>query len=408
MGKSAKVYLLIMLAIVVLIVVIDAGRPKPVNWEPTYSLDHKNPLDLYVFNQQAEKLIGRDRLKRITVTPFEYLREDSSMVNMLIINHNEYDMGDSVLLDAVARGSNLFISAENIISYFTDTLNVEYGDVDETMNLQTVDSVHLTLAMKNWSGRPLVLKPVLNSFAFTQLDERTTSILGRELMPDSLAYPNFVRIRLGKGNVFLHNQPQVFTNYALLYRSSSADYVAHLLAYLPKDKQVVWFVKDQTSNTGRPENESSLSVIFRYPALRWAWLLFIYGLLLYILFNAKRRQRIIPVRKPLRNTTVEFVQTIGNLYYQEGSTNNMMNKKIIYFLDKIRRHYYLETTNIDDVFVERLHSKSGKDRELINEIVRRIRDFRKLGTSIPSDLIELNDLMEEFWSANHVETNSVK
>ena len=397
-----------MLAIVVLIVVIDAGRPKPVNWEPTYSLDHKNPLDLYVFNQQAEKLIGRDRLKRITVTPFEYLREDSSMVNMLIINQNEYDMGDSVLLDAVARGSNLFISAENIISYFTDTLNVEYGDVDETMNLQTVDSVHLTLAMKNWSGRPLVLKPVLNSFAFTQLDERTTSILGRELMPDSLAYPNFVRIRLGKGNVFLHNQPQVFTNYALLYRSSSADYVAHLLAYLPKDKQVVWFVKDQTSNTGRPENESSLSVIFRYPALRWAWLLFIYGLLLYILFNAKRRQRIIPVRKPLRNTTVEFVQTIGNLYYQEGSTNNMMNKKIIYFLDKIRRHYYLETTNIDDVFVERLHSKSGKDRELINEIVRRIRDFRKLGTSIPSDLIELNDLMEEFWSANHVETNSVK
>lgn len=408
MGKSAKVYLLIMLAIVVLIVVIDAGRPKPVNWEPTYSLDHKNPLDLYVFNQQAEKLIGRDRLKRITVTPFEYLREDSSMVNMLIINQNEYDMGDSVLLDAVARGSNLFISAENIISYFTDTLNVEYGDVDETMNLQTVDSVHLTLAMKNWSGRPLVLKPVLNSFAFTQLDERTTSILGRELMPDSLAYPNFVRIRLGKGNVFLHNQPQVFTNYALLYRSSSADYVAHLLAYLPKDKQVVWFVKDQTSNTGRPENESSLSVIFRYPALRWAWLLFIYGLLLYILFNAKRRQRIIPVRKPLRNTTVEFVQTIGNLYYQEGSTSNMMNKKIIYFLDKIRRHYYLETTNIDDVFVERLHSKSGKDRELINEIVRRIRDFRKLGTSIPSDLIELNDLMEEFWSANHVETNSVK
>ena len=397
-----------MLAIVVLIVVIDAGRPKPVNWEPTYSLDHKNPLDLYVFNQQAEKLIGRDRLKRITVTPFEYLREDSSMVNMLIINQNEYDMGDSVLLDAVARGSNLFISAENIISYFTDTLNVEYGDVDETMNLQTVDSVHLTLAMKNWSGRPLVLKPVLNSFAFTQLDERTTSILGRELMPDSLAYPNFVRIRLGKGNVFLHNQPQVFTNYALLYRSSSADYVAHLLAYLPKDKQVVWFVKDQTSNTGRPENESSLSVIFRYPALRWAWLLFIYGLLLYILFNAKRRPRIIPVRKPLRNTTVEFVQTIGNLYYQEGSTNNMMNKKIIYFLDKIRRHYYLETTNIDDVFVERLHSKSGKDRELINEIVRRIRDFRKLGTSIPSDLIELNDLMEEFWSANHVETNSVK
>lgn len=397
-----------MLAIVVLIAVIDAGRQKPVNWEPGYSLDHKNPLDLYVFNQQAEKLIGRKRLKRITVTPFEYVREDSSLVNMLIINRNVYNTGDSVLLEAVTRGSNLFISAENIVSNFTDTLKVEYGDVDESINLQTIDSVHLILAMKNRTTRPLVLKPVLNSFAFTRLDERTTSILGKELMPDSLAYPNFVRIRFGKGYVFLHNQPQVFTNYALLHRSSSADYVAHLLAYLPKDRRVVWFVKDQTSQTGRPENESFLSVIFRYPALRWVWLLFIYGMLLYVLFNAKRRQRIIPVIKPLRNTTVEFVQTIGNLYYQQGSASNMMNKKIIYFLDKIRRHYYLETTNIDDVFAERLQSKSGKDIYLIKEIVMMIRDFRKLGTAIPSDLIKLNDLIEEFWLGKNEETNRVK
>jgi len=397
MGKTMKIYFAIMIAIVVVVVIIDAGKKKPVNWNPSYSLDHKNPLDLYVFNHEADKVIGSKRLNRVTVTPYEYLNANKGPANFLIITQNLYETGDSVLLEAVANGSTLFISAENIIKSLIDTLQVEYGDVDETMNLQSVDSVHLTLCTSSWSKKRLVVNPVLNSYAYTKLDKTTTTILGKELMPDSLVYPNFIRIKYGKGFIFLHNQPQVFTNYALLHRQSSAEYIAYILSYLRPDQPVVWFVKDQTSTTGKPVNDSLLSVIFRYPALRWVWLIFLYGMLLYVLFNAKRRQRIIPVVQPLKNTTVEFVQTIGNLYYQEGTTSNIMAKKIIYFLDKIRRHYYLDCTNPDDAFIAKLHNKSGKDLQLIKDIFTIIRDFKKLGTAIPSDLIMLNELIEQFW-----------
>jgi hypothetical protein len=229
------------------------------------------------------------------------------------------------------------------------------------------------------------------------MDKASTTILGNMETPDGETFPNFVRVKYGKGTIFLHNQPGVFSNVSMLDESNSADYVTHILSYIPQDKPLIWFVEGQTFHTGRPVNETSLSVIFRYPALRMTWLLFVYGMLLYVLFNTRRRQRIVPVVKPLKNTTVEFVQTIGNLYFQEGSTSNILGKKIIYFLDRVRNTYYLETSRLDNDFAIKLQSKSGKDKELIDAILTSIRDFQKLRTAIQVDLINFNNLIEEFW-----------
>jgi len=245
----------------------------------------------------------------------------------------------------------------------------------------------------------------MNTYSFVKMNPATTSILGMTQMPDSINYPGFVRVKFGKGLIYVHDEPQVFTNVSLLESHSSADYVAHILSYIPRKKPLVWFVGGQTRNTGKPINESALSVVFRYPALKMTWLLFIYGMFLYMLFNAKRHQRIVPVVKPLRNTTVEFVQTIGNLYYQEGRTANILGKKIIYFLDRVRNRYYLDTSKLDNSFADKLQSKSGKDRELIDAILVCIRDFQKLKTAIPGDLIKLNNLIEEFWKEENITHN---
>jgi hypothetical protein len=274
---------------------------------------------------------------------------------------------------------------------------LNYSYIENDFSLKKQDSVKLTLTMSNWNKRHFYLHPVFNTYSFVGMDKTSTTILGKMEMPDGEVFPNFVRVKFGKGTIFLHNQPEVFSNNAMLYESNSADYAAHILGYIPQDKPLVWFVQGQTYNIGRPINETPLSVIFRYPALRMTWLLFIYGMLLYLLFNAKRHQRVVPVLKPLKNTTVEFVQTIGNLYFQEGSTSNILGKKIIYFLDRVRLKYYLDTSRLDDNFAVKLQSKSGKDKELIDAILTSIRDFQKLRTAIPVDLINLNNLIEEFW-----------
>lgn len=397
MDKTFKIYLAVLLGVILVVFFIQKSRPKPVDWTPTYSLDNKNPLDLYVFNHEVDKIVQKGRLKRVTETPYEYISKNKSKVNFLIIKQNAYDYIDSTLLKEVSKGNNLWISAENYVKSFTDTLKLQYADADPSISLRKIDSIKLRLCMNSWHAKTFYLRPVLNSFTFTKMDSSVTAILGTTRMPDNVVFPNFIRIKYGKGYIYLHNQPQVFTNVALLSDASSADYVAHILSYITHDKPVVWFVKGQTRNTGEPLNETILSVIFRYPALRATWLLFIYGMLLHILFNAKRRQRVVPVINPLKNTTVEFVQTIGNLYFLEGDIPNIVEKKIIYFLDRIRHRYYLDTNKLDESFADKLHSKSGKDKALIDSILHFINDFEKTKSARQTDLVKLNSLTEDFW-----------
>ena len=400
MGKTIKLYLAGIFLLVLIILLIDTFRIKPTNWKPTYSLDYKNPFDLYVFNREIKNIIPENRITRILSTPYEYIQNQTDTVTYLMIRQNMYFIGDTVILEKVKEGSNLFVSSENFVRNITDSLALKYTEADSDLSLKKLDVLTLSLTNKNWSKANYKMKPVNNTFAFVDADAATTTILGTEKLPDGKIYPNFLKIKYGKGYVFIHNQPQVFTNHALLSEQSSAGYVAHLLSYIPKDRPVVWFVQGQTSNPNAPKNESGLSVVFRYPALRAVWLLLVYGLLLYIFFNSKRRQRIVPVIKPLRNTTVEFVQTIGNLYYQQGNTANVIDKKIVFFLDRIRKGYFIDTSKLDERFAEKLKSKSEKDIELITEIIDFINEFRKNKTAEKKDLIHINKLIEAFWDKN--------
>ncbi|MEJ7677787.1 MAG: hypothetical protein WKG06_07955 [Segetibacter sp.] len=63
------------------------------------------------------------------------------------------------------------------------------------------------------------------------------------------------------------------------------------------------------------------------------------GLLLYVLFEMKRRQRIIPVITPLKNSTLDFVKTVASVYYNEKDNNGIADKKVNYFLEFVRSRF---------------------------------------------------------------------
>ena len=114
-----------------------------------------------------------------------------------------------------------------------------------------------------------------------------------------------------------------------------------------------------------------------------------------MIFNAKRKQRIIPIIKPLANTTVDFTKTIGNLYFQEGNHDTIMEKKIIYFLEKIRHDYLIDTQILDEEFIKKVNQKTGKERQLIEKVVLLIKRQRKTFKSSEADLVELNRVIEK-------------
>ncbi len=98
------------------------------------------------------------------------------------------------------------------------------------------------------------------------------------------------------------------------------------------------------------------------------------GVMLFILFNAKRRQRVIPVRTPNRNTSVEFVRTIGNLYYQKISIPDLLKMRLGFLKERLKTDYQMSLDQNDAELIDRLSNKTGKPVDLITGFVDLIRD----------------------------------
>src|SRR5690606_19360837 len=127
----------------------------------------------------------------------------------------------------------------------------------------------------------------------------------------------------------------------------------------------VW---DDYYKVGKPIITSPLRFVLSQPALKWAYWLTIIGLLTYILFNIKRRQRIIPIIEPLKNATKDFVGIIAQMYFLEKNHLDLAEKKIAYFYDNIRTNYLLNTQSISDDFKLQLSAKSGVDIDFVNRL----------------------------------------
>ena len=146
----------------------------------------------------------------------------------------------------------------------------------------------------------------------------------------------------------------------------------------------------------RYQHVSTLGFILRNNSLRWAYYTGILFMILFVVFSIKRRQRIIPVVTPFRNTTLEFTETVGRLYFNRGDHKNIVEKKIKFFMEYIRSRYYMDTQNLDADFVEKLTIKSGIEKERIQYMTQLMISLLNKQVIADTELIQLNDLIEYF------------
>ena len=207
----------------------------------------------------------------------------------------------------------------------------------------------------------------------------------------------FIKTTYKKGTFYLHLQPSVYTNFSLLKSKKHQAYIENTLGYLPN---APIFYKSKI-RLGTPVSGSKLRFILSQPALRYAWYLGLILLVLFIIFNAKRKQRVVKTITPLGNSTLEFIKTIGNLYYETKDHNNLVDKKITYFLEYIRRVYYLDTQVLDEKFVKNLALKTNRSKKDITTLVNAIAQLRAKPEVTEQDLLDLNTLIEEFHNHKH-------
>ncbi len=397
MNKTVKIYIVFLVLLLVAIIYIDAVRPRPINWNPTYDLKDKIPFGLYVFDNESPSLLKNNKIEKIGKTAYEYfdpLYDADTLVKNYKVKGNVLSISQYYSIDKestyelfyfVSHGNTAFISATDFPQIFEDSLNVTTSN-----ELSKEEEIELSFANKNLKQSKYLFNIGASNSFFNKIDTLQTTVLGYQEM-NKKKNVNFIKVAYKQGFFYLHTQPVCFTNYHLL-KDNHSKYTENVVSYIPKGK-LLWFVKDQN---GEIASDSPMRFILSQPALKWAWLLSLIGILVFMIFNAKRRQRVVPIITPLPNTTLDFTKTIGNLYYQEGDHQNIVDKKIIYFLERIRNEYLIDTVILDDNFIKKLHQKSGKKLEDIEKVVRLINYQRKsYNQSIEEDLIEINNAIEK-------------
>ncbi|MGC1514838.1 MAG: DUF4350 domain-containing protein [Maribacter sp.] len=400
MQRRSKIILGLLVAVLVGIVVTELVRPKPINWRPSYTSDSKIPFGCYVLFNELQTIFPNSNIESVEESVYDLLIDrDSSIPSsyMIIDDFVSLDKQETnQLLNYVAQGNQVFIATSDLGGVLADTLNIT---IDRRYDFSE-DTVSVELTNKRYKGALFQYERGVYPAYFSSVDTANTQILGyinfaeKKFVQEDKAVnkraPNFIKTEFGKGIFLLNALPVAYTNYYLL--SDSNPYVAHTFSYL-KDEFLYW---DDYKKSGRTIITSPMRFVLNQPALKWGYYLSIIGILLFVVFKAKREQRIIPVLEPLQNSSVAFARTVGALYHQNKDYTNLNGKNINFFLSGIRRTYYLETTTLDERFIAQLSAKSGKSIQETKTLIELILHLKNKPMHTEQDTIILSKNINTF------------
>lgn len=382
MKKTFKIYAVIFIVVMVILALFEVNKKERISWRKNFNIEEKSPFGLFVFNNEAKDLF-KNNLRKIEEAPYDYYSRNKKGAHNIVVIEKELDKQSwKKILDQVSGGSDAMILVSRVPKNISDTIGYHSADIS------FAEENVLKLTDKEYQNDFIKLDKFPSGRGFSYIKPKV-EVLGKTVEKDNSDQANFIKVSFGKGTVYVHSEPLFLTNYYLL-KPGSIKYVQDVFSYL-QDRETIWFVENDTK-----VSRFFMRFVLSNPALKYAWWVLLGGLVLFIFFNAKRKQRIVPVVEPLKNTSLDFVKSIGNLYLQEGDFHDMMAKKGQYFLNKVRMDFLIDTQNLDEEFAKKLHLKTGKTMEIIHEAIALIKKGQDPYANVmKEDLTRMNKLLDE-------------
>mgnify|MGYP001091429568 CR=1 FL=1 len=387
--KKERKYIIIVAALFVVLILVQLFTPKPINWNITLSRYDKNPYGAFVLYELMPGIFPQQKLTYNNRTLYEIIEEEAYSEDNIIILCTELQMEEqdiSSILDFVDQGGQLLLASHlyrPIISKLSDTLELESAGLFQPENPEDSTFIYF----KNDTDQKFFYNLTQIPEYFISYDTANTEILA--LNEDKK--PVLIKTSYGEGEFIFSTTPLVFSNYYMVHQDHNR-VPEKILKYLPV-ADVYW---TNYYMMGRMESSSPLRFVLKQPTLSWAYYITLFSLLVYLVFSFKRRQRIIPIISPPKNASLEFVNTVGMLYFNRGDHRNIARKKIRFFLDHVRRHYFINTDLSDADFPQRLARKSNKDEKEVQELIRAIIHYQKKPVLSKDELMHLNGKIEKF------------
>lgn len=407
--------------LIVLIFVFGLNRgEKPFvtnNWKETYSPQDKGPYGTYVMKELLDTtgLFGN------------FIELDSDIGESLVDNEDVNDiyffigkrnyMSDEAaeeLIYFVENGNTAFLSTEQLPFYleeyfFLDSYKIYESVIDSS---QTFKFKHPKYQKKKFKFDYIYNNEIDLKYwdyfvddNYELWDESEVFVLGRNEKKQA----NFVKITYGEGAFYFHSTPYLFTNVCML-KKHGFEYAEIVLEHIPPGK-IQWDkynLYDNSSDNGdgdgdggdgnASENRSSpLEFIFKNKELIWAFLVFLFAVIMYTIFKGKRMQNIIHPKESKENTSFQYIETISSLYLQQNQHYKLVLIKEKNFLNYLSEKYYLTTNKANDDFIRKLAEKSKVEINAITEIFKLFQQFKDYELVSADMLVVLQNKLEYFY-----------
>lgn len=389
--KGYRGFIIIFSTLFILYIIAEINKPKPIDWTVSISRTDKNPYGGYIIYNQLKHIFPAAVIRSFRTSVYKHvnnLHETNTAYLILTPALRPTAAATNKMKNYVSKGNYIIASANLFYTPFLHSLGIEtttpvYFKPNDSTSVNFVNPV--LKETKNYT----FLQGTIDQY-FSKIDNAKTIILS----VNNRDKPVYVKIPFGRGAFFIHAAPLCFSNYFLLFRNN-ASYTSKALSYIPKDISKIYW--DEFYKSDQKESKTPFRFFLSNEYLAWALRLALIGLLLYVFFEMKRRQRIIPVITPLKNTTLDFVKTVAGVYYNEKDNNGIAVQKVNYFLEYVRNRFNISTQVLDEGFAEQLHRKSGVKTEEITELVSLLALAQTESEITDEILLDLNRNIDNFY-----------
>lgn len=429
--KSSRNFLFAMLVLFVLFCLLQVNLPKKFVWSPTFSHVDKQPFGCFVFDSVLTQSLPNGY--HVTKKTFfqldqEHAKEKISVL-MVVDQHNLKQLDVKYLCNIARRGGKVMVVASSSFDDGRNTDTVVVDELERTFKVRIEDGMYFSLrgilaglkAHDNdmydtiyWNNRETMYAAqsyrmfynmvggtlFVDSVPKVKRLAYTLSTAGYDYKLDSLyvgdftgfdtivdekerieridtfaikKIPTAVSVPYGKGKVIFVSSPLLFTNYGMLEGNTSV-YIFRLMSYLA-DLPVYRTEAYVKTDAMLVAEQSPFREFIKRPPLRWALYLALLGVVLFMIFTARRRQRVIPIMSKPANRSLEFIQLIGTLYYQRKDHVDLVRKKFKLFAEELRKTAGVDISdvNTDDREYLLLAEKTGMNSDRLKKVIRQIR-----------------------------------
>lgn len=348
------------------------------DWRLKYDLEEKDPYGLYLFNTILKSHIDKKHhVKAITDwVQYDTVVKDKINATYIFVGE-EFELLNSeleYLLKNVNEGSDLVMSYYDFSKNIYDSLLIDWDYGYDYSDSITVYAGNQEFVFYNQHQTDTLAKEWYGFNYIEPIDSNYT------VLSSFMEMANFIKIKHGKGFIYLHTNPEFFYNYQLLRRNGFGQ-ASFFLDQVQTDRNVYWleigrkgYFKQQHGSQKKgkkgKQDDSYFKLLFKHPSLMFALLLVILGFILFLLFRAKRMRPVVPYLEKKKNMTLVFANTITSIYFAKQSPKGLLQVQKKNFYSTIQKHFFVDLSRREsDKEIVILSEKSNVSFEELKEFI---------------------------------------